>query len=330
MSHLMNMKATVNIGPSSSEVRILPVPQPKENEVLIRVKACGVCMSDLEPWLHPFAPSIPPNNEQYVRMGHEPAGIVEAVGKNVSKFKVGDRVASMVAPSYGQFVCAPENITVLVPDEVPFEYAIAEPAACLIAGLERIPLEMGETVALVGCGFMGLGVLQLLRARGAGKIVAIDVNEEALQNALRFGADEAYQPQDIPEPYLCLEWDQQWSHGFSKVFEVTGKQKGIDLAIQLCQAHAYLAAYGYHQDAPRTIDFQMLGWKAINLINTHERRPEAMRHGMEAALEMIKRGQLKMSELITHQFKLNELDLAFQTMISKPKGYIKGVILPEK
>jgi threonine dehydrogenase-like Zn-dependent dehydrogenase len=325
---MSKMLTNVITGPSQSEVYEMEMPVPKADEVLIEVHACGVCASDLEPWLHPFEPAIPPNKDQYVRMGHEPAGVVQAVGEGVTQFKVGDRVASMVAPAYAQYVCTPESITVAVPDEVPFDYAMAEPAACLIAGLERIPVEIGETVALVGCGFMGLALLQLLRARGVGKIVAIDVSAEALDNALRFGADEALTPQALPERYRCLEWDQKWSHGFTKVFEVTGKQKGIDLAIALCKAHAYLAAFGYHQDSPRVIDFKAIGWKALNLISTHERRDAAMRHGMEAGLEMIKRGKLDMSSLVTHQFQLGQLDSAFEMMMAKPKGYIKGVLKP--
>jgi len=324
------MKANVIYAPRTSEVREVPMPQPKPNEVLIQVKACGVCASDLEPWLNPFVPAIPPRDSQNLRMGHEPAGIVAAVGAAVTRFKVGDRVASMVDPAYAQYVCAPEEITVHVPDEIPFEQAVVEPPACLVAGLERIPLQMSETVALVGCGFMGLGLLQLLRSRGAGKIVAIDVSEEARNNALRFGADEAWHPQELPEPYLCQEWDHKWSHGFTKVCEVTGKQKGIDLAIQLCKAHATLAAFGYHQDAPRTIDMKMLGWKAVDLINAHERRNSAMRHGMEASLELIRRGKFDMASLVTHQFGLGELDLAFEAMMSKPKGYIKAILLPEE
>lgn len=322
------MLTNVMTGPRTSKVMEMDIPQPKAGEVLIEIHACGVCASDLEPWLNPFAPSIPPNRGEFVRLGHEPAGVVKAVGQGVTQYNIGDRVVSMVSPSYAQYVCAPEAITVLIPDEIPFEYAMAEPAACLVAGLERIPVEMGETVALIGCGFMGLALLQLLRARGAGKIVAIDLSPEALENALRFGADEALTPQELPENYQCLEWDHKWTHGFTKVFEVTGKQKGIDLAIQLCKAHATLAAYGYHQDQPRVIDFQAIGWKALNLISTHERRDAAMRHGMEAGLEMIRRGKLDMASLVTHQFRLDQLDDAFTAMVGKPRGYIKSVVLP--
>ncbi|MBN2048408.1 MAG: alcohol dehydrogenase catalytic domain-containing protein [Anaerolineaceae bacterium] len=321
------MRANVVTGPGHSEMQMLERPTPKAGEVLIEVRACGVCASDLHPWQEPFKPSVPPHTGA-VRLGHEPSGVVAALGEGVTGFTIGQRVVSMVAPAYAEYVCAPAEIVVPIPDEIPFEHSIAEPAACMISALERMPFPVGSTITVIGAGFMGLVLLQLIRARGAGKIIVVDINPEALDNALRFGADEVYQPQDLPPQYLCLEWDHQWSHGIDWVFEITGKPKGIDLAIQMCRAHANLAAAGYHQDSPRTIDMKMLGWKAVTLLNAHERRNSMMAHGMRAALELIRRGTLDMPSMITHQFPLDELDQAFTAMVEKPQGYIKAIVKP--
>ncbi|HET59498.1 MAG TPA: hypothetical protein ENN32_03925 [Chloroflexi bacterium] len=320
----MKMRANFVIGPKKSEVREVECPLPGMGEILIEVKACGVCASDFEPWLNPNAN----DDGAAVAMGHEPAGVVAAVGEGVTEFKVGDRVASMAGPAYAEYCCVPANMTVHLPGDVSFEEGVLEPPGCLVAELTRVPLQLGDEVALIGCGFMGLMLIQLLRARGVGKIVAIDVSTEALENARRFGADETYTPQGLPEQYLCTEWDRMWDTGFEKVMEVTGKQPGIDLAIKMTRAHGFLAAFGYHQDKPRVIDMKMTGWKAMTLHNAHERRIWAMVHAMQVSGDMIRRGTLDMKSLVTHHYGLEQLDDAFTAMMEKPTGYIKAVLIP--
>lgn len=321
----MKMRANFIVGPRKSEVREVDVMDPKPGQVQIKIKACGVCASDFEPWLNPHA------NEDgaAVAMGHEPAGIVTAVGEGVTRFKEGDRVASMSGPSYAEYCTVDADTVVHLPDEVPFEIGIVEPPGCIVAELTRVPLALGEPVAVIGSGFMGLLLLQLIRAKGVGKVVCVDVSEEALGNAKRFGADEVYFPGDLPNEYLCTEWDLMWETGFHKVLEVTGKQPGIDLAIKMTRAHGFLAAFGYHQDKLRMIDMKMTGWKAMTLHNAHERRLSAMNHGMAVSADMIRRGTLDMQSMVTHKFALNQLDEAFTMMMEKPKGYIKSIIVPE-
>ncbi len=321
----MKMRANFITGPQKSEVREVDVPEPKAGQVQIKIKACGVCASDFEPWLNPHAN----DDGAAVAMGHEPTGIVTAIGKGVTTFKEGDRVASMSGPSYAEFCAVDVDTVVHLPDEVSFEEGVVEPPGCLVAELTRVPLELGEPVAVIGCGFMGLLLLQLLRAKGVGKIVAIDISDEALANAKRFGEDEVYKPQQLPDEYMCTEWDLMWETGFDKVLEVTGKQPGIDLAIKMTRAHGFLAAFGYHQDQPRIIDMKMTGWKAMTLHNAHERRLSAMNNGMSVSADMIKRGTLDMKSMVTHKFALDQLDDAFRIMMEKPEGYIKSIIVPE-
>lgn len=321
----MKMNANFIIGPKKSEVREVEVPEPEAGQVQIKIKACGVCASDFEPWLNPHAN----DDGAAVAMGHEPTGVVTAVGAGVTAFKEGDRVASMSGPSYAEYCAVDAETVVHLPDDVSFEEGVVEPPGCLVAELTRVPLSLGEPVAVIGCGFMGLLLLQLLRAKGVGKVVAIDVSDEALANAMRFGADEVYKPQQVPQNYLCTEWDLMWETGFDKVLEVTGKQPGIDLAINMTRAHGFLAAFGYHQDKPRIIDMKMTGWKAMTLHNAHERRLSAMNNGMAVSADMIKRGTLDMKSMVTHRFALDQLDEAFTMMMEKPKGYIKSIIVPE-
>ncbi|MEE4194962.1 MAG: zinc-binding dehydrogenase [Anaerolineae bacterium] len=321
----MKMRANFIVGPQKSELREIELPEPKAGQVQIQIKACGVCASDFEPWLNPNANA----DGAAVAMGHEPAGFVTAVGKGITNFKEGDRVASMSGPSYAEYCAVDADTVVHLPDEVSFEEGIVEPPGCIAAELTRVPLELGEPVAVIGCGFMGLLLLQFLRASGVGKITAIDVSEEALDNALRFGADEVFQPDQLPQAYLCTEWDLMWETGFHKVLEVTGKQPGIDLAIKMTRAHGFLAAFGYHQDKPRVIDMKMTGWKAMTLHNAHERRLSAMNRGMAVSADMIRRGTLDMKSLVTHKFALDQLDDAFTIMMEKPQGYIKSIIVPE-
>ncbi len=321
----MKMRANFIVGPRKSEIREVERPEPKAGQVQIQIKACGVCASDFEPWMNPNANA----DGAAVAMGHEPAGLVSAVGQGVTNFKEGDRVASMSGPSYAEYCTVDADTVVHLPDEVSFEEGIVEPPGCIAAELTRVPLSLGEPVAVIGCGFMGLLLIQFLRACGVGKLTAIDVSSEALENALRFGADEVFHPEQLPAEYLCTEWDFMWETGFDKVLEVTGKQPGIDLAIKMTRAHGFLAAFGYHQDKPRVIDMKMMGWKAMTLHNAHERRLSAMNHGMAVSADMIRRGTLDMQSMVTHRFALDQLDDAFTLMEEKPQGYIKSILMPE-
>jgi threonine dehydrogenase-like Zn-dependent dehydrogenase len=263
-------------------------------------------------------------------MGHEPSGVVEQIGSRVEGLEVGQRVAALATGSgaFAELITVPQEAVLPIPAEMTFQEALAEPVGCLISGLERTRIHLGDRAAIIGCGFMGLALLQLVANRGVREIVAIDVREVALENARRFGADQAVLPDAVDPVDKVVAWDQI-GQGVDIVFETTGAQAALTLAGEMAKAHGVLSIVGWHTGGTRSVDIGLWNWKAITVINAHERRDDFLVHCMEAGLHLIAAGKLDVASLVTDTYALDEVDRAFADMQDKPAGLIKGVILPQ-
>jgi threonine dehydrogenase-like Zn-dependent dehydrogenase len=290
--------------------------------VLVQVQTCGVCASELHPWADGW-PGYPH------RFGHEPVGVIAGVGQGVTQFQEGDRVTGLFKGAYADLCLASEEILLPVPANVRNEAALGEPIACLVNAQRRTPVELADQVAVIGLGFMGLGMLQLLKLRGPSRIVAIDVREEAREAAKHFGADETYHPSDLPDEFFLTRFnDWESDRGFQVVVEGSGTQPGLTLAGELVRAHGVLSILGYHQGGPRQVDVGMWNWKAIDVVNAHVRRRADLMESMRIGLELSARGLLDIGALVTHRFGLDEVDLAYGALESKPSGFLKAVVNP--
>ena len=296
----------------------------------MKVRYTGICHSELYPW------SVAQAGQTF---GHEPMGTVVEVGKNVKGFQVGDRVSGL-GGGYAEYIVMDPIITVHIPDNVADEDAVVEPHSCLLSAAARVPVrDIGDAAAVVGAGYMGLGMISLLRLKGAGKVVAIDKRKEARENALRFGATEVYAPEEIPVKYM-LGWNQWgkddltrqgepvdiFKQGFQSVVEFTGTQDGLMLASEMVCAHGFLGIGGYHNDGMRSIDFKLWNVKAIDANSLHERRGLYQAGLCAQALEMISNGIWNFKGLATHIYKMEEFDRANRDMEEKNDGYIKGLV----
>lgn len=315
----MKMKGAVIAGPQKLELVDMPIPEIGEEEVLIKVALCGLCHSEFPLWKDGTLVGR--------KIGHEPVGIVEAVGRLVKNVKPGDRVTGLFQEAFAEYTKTHYSDVVLVPDSLTDEEAMGEPLSCLMSGAERTQVGLGDTAAIIGSGFMGLGFLQLIRLKGTSKIIGIDVRAEGLENAKRFGADEVYHPKDVPAKYIVDEWnDQMFIRGVDVVAEVSGSQPGLELAGKMTKVHGILSIVGYHQNGPRTVDMQLWNWKGITAVNAHERRNDYHIRYMKAALSLIEAKRLDVKNLVTHEYKFEDINKAFQDAENKPKGYIKGFI----
>ena len=208
---------------NNSDVRLEDYPEPVigPGEIKLKVDSCGLCGGDAMEWyLVHKAPII---------LGHEPTGTVVEVGTGVTKFKEGDRIfvhhhvpcfschycrrgyftmcehftKTHIHPeAFAEYVRVPEeNVlhdTHLLPDSVSFEAGtLAEPMGCVVKGTKYAGIQPGDTVVVVGAGFMGLGFIQLARVWGAGKVVAFDLNDWRLGKACEFGADYAFNSKEV-------------------------------------------------------------------------------------------------------------------------------------
>src|SRR5690242_17179246 len=215
------MRFSQQIAPRTSEVVEVATPAPGRGEILVQVTACGVCASELHPWSDGVFP-LPH------RFGHEPVGVVAAVGSDVHSLRAGDRVTGLFKEAYADYSLAAPADLLPVPDGVGDENALGEPLACLVNAQRRTPVELADQVAVIGLGYMGLGMLQLLKLRGPSRIVAIDIREDARAAALPLGADEVFAPSELPENARLTQFrDWQSDHGFDVVVEASGTQSGL-------------------------------------------------------------------------------------------------------
>ena len=213
------MRALQLVAPSELAVVDLPQPQPGPGEVRLRVKACGICGSDLHGMDGSSGRRIPP-----LVMGHEASGIVDAVGEGVSAWQAGDRVTfdstvwcgecgycregrvnlcdsrQVVGVAcaefrrdgaFAEYVTVPQRILHRLPDRLSFEEAaFAEPVGVALHAVRRAGQMSGTTVLVVGAGLIGLLIVQALKRAGAAKVLAVDLDEGRLTLARELGADE--------------------------------------------------------------------------------------------------------------------------------------------
>ncbi|MGA2379676.1 MAG: alcohol dehydrogenase catalytic domain-containing protein [Spirochaetia bacterium] len=315
------MKQSVLVAPRQSRIEERPIPQVGEADVLVKVKACGICTSELLNWSG--------DNGSYPReIGHEVAGEVVAVGGRVSKFRPGMAVTGLFHSGFAEFVVARQELVTHVPKGMGLTDALGEPLACILSGARRTPVEMGDTVALVGLGFMGLLMLQAVRLKGPAKIIGVDTRTEARKKALLIGADEVLAPDQVTTQLKLTEWSQLGRGcGVDVAFETSGTQGGLTLAGQMPHEHGVLSIVGFHQGGPRQVDMELWNWKALQVINAHERRQDYLMDCMRRGLDLIAAGKLDMASLVTHRFGLDQVDDAFRALLAKPTGFIKATMV---
>lgn len=316
------MRYSQLVAPRTSQVVEAATPDPGPGEVLVRVIASGVCASELHVWCNGGA-AYPR------RLGHEPMGEVLAVGPQVTTVREGDRVTGLFQGAYADTCLVTADQLLPVPAGVSDENALGEPLACLVNAQRRTPVALADRVAIIGLGYMGLGMLQLLKLRGPGQIVAIDVREEARATALTLGANEAYHPAELPAAYTLTrfaEW--QSDRGFDVVVEGSGTQPGLTLAGEMVRAHGLLSILGFHQGGTRQVDVGMWNWKAIDVVNAHVRRRADLIESMRIGLELAAQGLIDFASLVTHRYSLDDVDQAYADLERKPTGFMKAVVRP--
>lgn len=306
------MRAAVLKAPRDLVITDARAPEPGPSEVQVRLAGGGICASELpvyegRDWFdYPRAAGEP---------GHEGWGRVEAVGDEVAGVEVGQRVALISFRAHAELDVTDAANVVALPDELddrlPFP---GEPLACALNAFNRSGVELSDRVAIVGCGFFGLLLVQLC-AGWANEIVAISSRESARALALATGANAVHAP-----------GAQALGDGtFDVVFEATGHQEPLDLASRLTRVRGRLVIVGYHQDGRRSVDMQLWNWRGLDVINAHERDRAVYVRGLQHAVEAVRVGRLKLGPLVTHRYPLDELDNAYRVSLQRPEGFVKAV-----
>jgi threonine dehydrogenase-like Zn-dependent dehydrogenase len=315
------MRAAVLTAPGRIEIEHVPVPEPGPGQVRIRLQGCGVCASNLTPWEGPEWMSFPTKAGD---LGHEGWGVIEAIGEGVTEIAPGDRVAALSYNSYAEFDIAAADAVVKLPAELREAPFPGEPLGCAFNIFRRADIQAGQTVAIVGIGFLGALLTRLATDAGA-RVIAISRRDESLQVARKMGAAETIQMDDHQQ---IIEQVKALTDGrfCERVIEAVGKQWPLDLAGEITAERGKLIVAGYHQDGPRQVNMWLWNWRGIDVINAHERDPKAYIAGIREAVEAIASGRLDPSSLYTHRYPLEQLGDALDATRDRPGNFIKAVV----
>ncbi len=314
------MRAAVLAAPRRLEIELVERPAPGPGEVLVRLEGCGVCGSNLVPWQgrewvrYPFSPGAP---------GHEGWGEVIALGEGAEGLAEGDRVALLSGAAFAEFDVAPAASAVRIPAGVAGPLP-GEALGCGMNVFRRSGIRAGDRVAVVGAGFLGLVVLRLAVLAGA-HAVAVSRRETALRRAREMGALDVVPLRDRRG---TAEATRAAAGGpLDVVVEAVGTQGALDLASALPREGGRLVIAGFHQDGLRTVDLCGWNWRALEIVNAHERDPRVRREGLALAMAAVADGALDVSALLA-TYPLERIGSAFQALEERPDGFVKALVTP--
>ncbi|HEY3415257.1 MAG TPA: zinc-dependent alcohol dehydrogenase family protein [Armatimonadota bacterium] len=340
------MKALLYTAPGAYSVTDVPTPEPRGSEVLIRVRACGVCKTDVHIHHGHFISAFP------LIPGHEFAGEVAAVGDAVTQVQVGDRVVAdnerqcghchycrrgeplfcenlyaqgVNAPGgFAEYVLVEEQQVYALDDGISFlEGALVEPTACAVHGMDVIRPQTGDEVLQFGAGPTGLIIAQLFYHGGAAALTMVDLVPAKLELAARWAHAETLQvhPED-PEAHIRLLHERH-PRGFNIVLDATGVSRVIAGLTQFADYGAKVVCYGVAGEEERIeISPYEVFRRELKILGSFSQA-----HTFDRAVRLVNSGVVQLKEMVTHTFPLEGWGEALATVISGRES-IKVVITP--
>lgn len=353
------MKAAVYYGPK--DIRCTQIPDPAikaDHEMLVQVSATSICGSDLHLYRGALDAIMEKGRSQ---TGHELVGEVVAVGKAVGSFKPGDRVSMAYSASCGEcYMCRvgqtahcettkkavygfgipfgnlngthaealilpyADAHAIKVPKEIPDEAALTLscnlPSAVIANRLADI--QLGESVALVGCGPTGLMTLDISLQRGPGRVVVFDKVPHRLEAARKKGVVAVDAGQEGWKEKALAETG---GRGFDKVIEVVGYPETLQMCLDIVRPGGTIAAIGVFCDSSFNLNLADVFLRDITL---HMNGFANVQPYMWEALRMMERGVVNPKQYFSHAFSLGNIDKAFATFYQKADGALKMLIKP--
>jgi len=327
----------------------MPEPSIGDEEVLIRVRACGICGSDIHGIDGSSGRRIPP-----LIMGHEAAGVIEQVGAKVAGWKPGDRVTfdSMVScgkcgfcrtghinlcdnrqvlgvscgdyrrhGAFAELVAVPQHILYRLPETVPFEHAaMVEPVSVAVHAVNVTPITMGDTAVVVGTGMIGLLTIQAARVAGCTRVFAVDLDDAKLELARQLGADEGFNPKNC-DPVKEIQ-DRTGGRGVDVALECVGATAPVQTAIQATRKGGTVTLVG--NITPKIeLNLQSVVTREIRLQGTCGSNGE-----YPACIDLMGRGLIKVEPIISAKAPLAEGADWFRRLYGHEANLMKVVLQP--
>jgi 2-desacetyl-2-hydroxyethyl bacteriochlorophyllide A dehydrogenase len=312
------MRIAILRGPHDFEIADEPTPDVEPDDVLVRTSACGVCASELDMWRGESDVEFPHFP------GHEVSGVVEKVGRDVSEFAPGDAVAVWVkGRGFAEYVAVKAEHC-LPAAGLPIDLALAEPVACAVNAVELARVSLADDVVIIGAGFMGNLTQKLVTLRGPRHVIVADTRPDALERARELGATHVVHAGR--ESLADVVAEATGGVGADISFEVTGVQAGLDPLHEITRQSGKVVIVGYHQGGTRELPLADWNWNAYEIINAHFREVSTIMRGMRVGMRLLTSGRLRIDDLVTHRFALDEIGAAFQQAHDKPAGFVKSTV----
>jgi L-iditol 2-dehydrogenase len=327
----------------------VPEPELKDDEVLVRIKAVGICGSDVHGMDGSTGRRLPP-----IIMGHEASGVIEKTGKKVKGWNKGNRVTfdstiykqddwftqqgmynlsdgrmvlGVSTPdfkkngAFAEYVTIPQHILFPIPDSVSFtEAALVEPAAVALHAIYLTPLKETDAVLVVGTGMIGMFVIQLLKIKGCKNIIAIDTDKGRLELAKQSGADHVFTPDD---PELNNNVNKLTNNrGADIAFEVVGITPTVQKAIELIRKGGSLVLVG-NVSPTVELPLQQVVSRQLTLLGSC-----AINGEYPEILQLIADGKLNVKSILSVEAPLAEGASWFNRLYNKENGLMKVILKP--
>lgn len=321
-------------------------PRPKLEEVLIQTKAVGICGTDLSIYKGEF-----PQIKLPMVMGHEAAGLIVKLGSSVDSFSEGERV--VVDPglscgkcwfcrrgsyyqcenlriigvdadkgAFAEYFTAPALNCYRLPHEMSWEEAaLVDTLACSLHSMNLLPGEWGEVVAVLGPGPGGLCFLQLAKLKGACKVILTGTRSERLSLGKKLGADIVINIKE--ENDVVKEIRKQTNgRGVDLTIVACGASQAVRDAISMTRRGGRIMIYGVFAKPVDMIDVEAIMMKELTIYGS-----AGASWAYDAAISLISSKRVKVRSMITHRFKLEDLEKALRIVEERKQGYIKGVVI---
>ena len=340
------MKAAVFHGKDGGlKIEDIPVPQIGEDQILVKVAACGVCHTDL----HYIEHGVPTFKKPPIVLGHEASGIVERAGAKVTNVTVGQRVLipavltcgrcpacrqgrenicsnmQMVGNhfdgAYAEYVAVPAKDVLDLPESIPLEEAsiIADAISTPYHAVKnRARVRPGDTVVIFGCGGVGINAVQMASAAG-GYVIAVDINPRKLEWARQFGAAQTIDASKVER--VSKEVKKLTGGGADIAMEVIGNPRTIEEAFECVRVGGRLCVVGYTHEAISIVAGKIM-FKELEVVGSLGCRPV----DYIPLIRMAAQGKIDLKKQVTHRFKLEELKKAFDVM--KEGVSLRSIVIP--
>ena len=343
------MKALILKDYNHFEFEDVPDPEIGPDEVLIRVKACGICGSDVHGMDGSTGRRIPP-----LIMGHEASGIIGETGSEVKDFTVGDRVTfdstiycgtchfcrrGMINlcdnrrvlgvscdeyrqhGAFAEYVAVPQHILYPLPEGLSFGYAsMVEPLSVAFHAVKRTPVSLNDTAVVVGSGMIGLLTIQALRAAGCGTIIVVDIDNGRLELAKKLGADTGLNSGKVDVMAEIMKLTD--NRGADLAFEIVGITPAFTTALDALRKGGFLTLIGNLSPVVE-MPLQKIVSREITLYGSCASRGE-----YPACLDMMARGAVRVDTLISATAPLADGASWFKRLYNREPGLMKVILEP--